>query len=254
MKRKAEEASSGNEPPRKRPRRKKKTPPLPVAMKSIFSRNAKPIIKKCARTLQMLNSTEENSKVFSIQKFLTDKETSHILKLAKSMDFKKSFTEDDTDELKKVIDETRTSEFVFFKRGQDDIIRRIERRAADILGLTSLHVEPLQVVYYTKGAQFQIHHDIGTYFEDTGKVSIVEPKRLATFFVYLNTMPEGIGHTEFPKCDLSLRPEAGKAALWLNVKVEDPSEADFNTIHVAKSVPGGYEKYGMNIWVTEKPC
>lgn len=35
---------------------------------------------------------------------------------------------------------------------------------------------------------------------DTGTVAITEPRRIATFFVYLNTLPNGIGHT---KCGTS---------------------------------------------------
>ncbi len=40
------------------------------------------------------------------------------------------------------------------------------------------------------------HHDAGILDMDTGTVEITEPRRIATFFVYLNTLPNGIGHTE----------------------------------------------------------
>jgi hypothetical protein len=51
-------------------------------------------------------------------------------------------------------------------------------------------VEPLQIVSYTKGQYFRVHHDAGTLDEDTGTVEVVLPRRVITIFVYINTVPE----------------------------------------------------------------
>ena len=68
-----------------------------------------------------------------------------------------------------------------------------------------------------------------------------------TFFVYLNNLPEGQGHTEFPNLKLSVRPQRGCAVLFPNLL---PSgEVDVRTIHQACPVEGRLKKYGMNIWI-----
>eukprot|EP00968_Pinguiococcus_pyrenoidosus_P013360 scaffold1220_cov259-Pinguiococcus_pyrenoidosus.AAC.32 len=77
-----------------------------------------------------------------------------------------------------------------------------------MLGLSAEYVEPLQIVSYTEGQHFDIHHDAGTWNEETETIEgCTRPRRIATIFVYLNTLPEGQGHTEFPRLDLSIRPE-----------------------------------------------
>ena len=45
-------------------------------------------------------------------------------------------------------------------------------------------------------------------------IDIVYPKRLITFFIYLNNLPYGQGHTEFPRLGLSVQPVRGAALLF----------------------------------------
>jgi len=110
----------------------------------------------------------------------------------------------------------------------------MERRVADLLGLSVEQMEPLQLVRYQPGQQFKLHHDLGTilklkmtggrkrdddppeYAEDNDanghndddddddsvvvelpQKSIYCRRRLATVFVYLTT---GGGATWFPEC------------------------------------------------------
>jgi len=234
------------QPLRKRPKRILKSK-LPFQIRNVFSSNGPHELKLCGRTLSKIHNEPV---LFRITNFLTDKECDHLLNLAQKKTFTKSFTEGDSNIL--VFSEQRTSDFIFFKHSQDAIIRRIQTRCADILGLTSNHVEPLQVVHYTNGAEFKLHHDAGTLDENDHSIEIVEPKRIVTFFVYLNTLPEGVGHTDFPIANLSMRPVKGTAVLWLNVKVDDPAVADYRTSHRANPVGEGLEKFGLNIWVTQK--
>lgn len=125
---------------------------------------------------------------------------------------------------------------------------RIEQRGADIVGVPASNVEPLQVVSYTKGQQFKLHHDAGSLEED-GSVEVVEPRRIATLFVYLNSMPKGHGHTEFPSLKLSVQPLRGAAVLFPNVTPD--GQAEVLTIHQALPVSSpDLRKFGMNIWVT----
>ncbi|CAE8676557.1 unnamed protein product, partial [Polarella glacialis] len=116
------------------------------------------------------------------------------------------------------------------------------------LGLPACNVEPLQVVAYTGGQEFKEHHDIGTLAAD-GSVEAVAPRRLATIFVYLNTLPMGQGHTEFPQLGLSITPKQRQALLFSNVC--ENGQPDAAAVHCARPVYGKHIKLGLNIWVTD---
>lgn len=118
------------------------------------------------------------------------------------------------------------------KKGLDSAIRRVEGRAAELVGMQSHNVEGLQIVSYTDGQKFEVHHDIGPIDEACEHVvTVVPPRRIITFFVYLNDLPQGIGTTNFPllktsatsEC-LKVQPKRGRALLFCNVLVDDPSE------------------------------
>ena len=46
----------------------------------------------------------------------------------------------------------------------------------DLISLSSDFVEPLQIVSYTGGQKFDLHHDAGTIMDD-GEIEIVQPRR-----------------------------------------------------------------------------
>jgi prolyl 4-hydroxylase len=151
--------------------------------------------------------------------------------------------------LSQVISEFRTSNFIHLSKGQDSIVRRIEAKAADLVGMAQSFVEPLQIVRYKEGQFFDVHHDAGTLLDD-GSVELVAPRRFATLFLYLNTLPDGQGHTEFPLAGVSMRPERGCGVLWCNINKQ--GEPDPRTIHKACPVVGkGVVKYGVNVWISE---
>ena len=55
-------------------------------------------------------------------------------------------------------------------------------------------------VAYRDGQFFETHHDLGTLSDDGAYVTHEGgTRRLATLFVYLNTLPRGQGATEFPE-------------------------------------------------------
>ena len=51
-----------------------------------------------------------------------------------------------------------------------------------MVGLSEKYIEPLQIVYYSDGQMFDIHHDAGTLLED-GTVDLVQPRRIITLFL-----------------------------------------------------------------------
>ena len=65
-------------------------------------------------------------------------------------------------------------------------MRGIESRAADLINTSSEFGEPLQLVSYTDGQEFQLHHDAGTLLDDAS----VGPERGACV-MWTNEMPDG---------------------------------------------------------------
>jgi hypothetical protein len=111
--------------------------------------------------------------------------------------FRSSFTEDSG--ARKVISGERTSKFMTISATRPDIVvRRIVQKAANCMGFFNDNVEPLQVVRYSRGQYFNSHHDAGTLNDEDGCIEPVAPRRILTFFVYLNDCPAGEGHTAFP--------------------------------------------------------
>jgi hypothetical protein len=84
------------------------------------------------------------------------------------------------------------------------------------------------------------------------KVSLVAPRRLVTFFVYLNTLPPGVGATEFPALGLAVQPRARTALLFCNVNPD--GTPDPRAVHAAQPVGEGFRKFGLNLWVTDTSC
>ena len=202
-----------------------------------------------------------------VDKFLTDGEVDHLLELIKQSKHRFGGSKTDQDDGIGLHDTNyRTSKTMHVKKGLDTTIRRIEARAAELVGMQTHNVEGLQVVSYTDGQKFETHHDIGP-IDDACEhvVNVVPPRRIITLFVYLNDTPPGVGTTNFPlvkpdgpegEC-LKVQPVRGRALMFCNVKVEDPSEPDDRVIHCATAVPSGMKKLGVNIWITDSnlaPC
>ena len=89
----------------------------------------------------------------------------------------------------------RTSQGMFFERGESELIARIEARIAHLVGWPADHGEGLQILRYGPGAEYKPHYD---YFDphEPGTPSILERggQRVATLVIYLNE-PEAGGGT-----------------------------------------------------------
>ena len=168
------------------------------------------------RLTNKCNLIHRNPNIYLIKDFISSYEINHLDKIitSKSNTFQLSFTDNDNLSKLKIISTTRTSEYIYLTKMLDKTIRNIETRVSDYVGLSSQYVEPLQIVSYKNGQQFEIHHDIGTLNIDDNTIDVIYPKRLVTFFIYLNNLPYGNGHTEFPKLGLSVQPMKGAALLF----------------------------------------
>ena len=235
---------------RRKSKRRKKLPSVTsIAMQNLFfSPTPLDEQRRTGRRLILKNSSPH---LYIIKNFLSNAEIAHLDSKYITPNFSKfarSYTDDGSVGSDKTYNDNRTSTFMWLQKAGDTTLRNIERRAAEIVGLPSFNVEPFQIVAYKNGQEFKTHHDMGELMED-GTVQAGEPRRLVTFFVYLNTLPFGQGHTEFPSLNhLSITPERGMALMFPNILSD--GMPDKLTIHKANPVIDPYIKFGMNIWIT----
>lgn len=224
---------------------------LPFQFKRLFY---SPNAADCRFGNRNLKLVHRDPHVYEVADFLSETEYEHLEQLIEQQfgKFSNSYTDEDVDA--QVVNGSRTSAFISLRKGGGSKVRSIENRASEIVGLAPENVEPLQLVGYRHMESFDVHHDMGTLNTETGEVEAVSPRRLITFFVYLNTLPRGQGHTVFPLLDggrFSVQPKRLKALLWCNVL--ENGAPDPRLIHRADPVrEEGHLKFGINIWITDK--
>ncbi|MBK1689200.1 2OG-Fe(II) oxygenase [Rubrivivax gelatinosus] len=144
------------------------------------------------------------------------------------------------------VNAARTSDGMFFERGETPLIERIERRIAELVRWPVERGEGLQVLHYRPGAQYKPHHD---FFDPAhpGTASILRRggQRVGTVVMYLNT-PAGGGATTFPEVGLEVLPVKGNAVFF---SYERPL-ASTRTLHGGAPVLDG-EKWVATKWMRE---
>lgn len=145
------------------------------------------------------------------------------------------------------INQHRTSDGMFFERGESALLRTIEARLARLLHWPAENCEPLQVLRYRPGARYEPHHD---YFDpaEPGTPAIVQRggQRVATLAIYLHTPQQG-GATIFPDLGLSVAPQQGNAVFF---RYEQPHPGT-RTLHGGAPVLEG-EKWVATQWMRER--
>ena len=143
--------------------------------------------------------------------------------------------------------QSRTSQGMFFERGESALISRIEARIAHLLGWPVQNGEGLQVLRYEAGAEYLPHFD---YFDPAapGTSAILQRggQRVATLIMYLHA-PEAGGATVFPDAALSVLPKRG-SAVFFSYSLPHP---DSLTLHGGSPVLSG-EKWIATKWLRER--
>lgn len=141
----------------------------------------------------------------------------------------------------------RTSDGMFFQRGESPLIQRIEARLARLANWPLENGEGLQVLNYPPGAQYKPHYD---YFDPTqpGTPSILTRggQRIGTFVLYLNT-PEQGGGTTFPDVGVTVAAQQGNV-VFFSYPQPIPST---RTLHGGAPVQAG-EKWIATKWLRER--
>ncbi len=112
------------------------------------------------------------------------------------------------------VNEARTSDGMFFTRGESALIARLEERISALLAWPVVNGEGLQVLRYRPGAEYKPHYD---YFDPTqpGTPGILKRggQRVGSLVCYLNTPTKG-GATVFPDVALDVAPVKGNAVFF----------------------------------------
>lgn len=146
------------------------------------------------------------------------------------------------------LNDARTSEGTYFFHDESPLLVTVNTRIAALTQWPLENGEPLQILHYAEGAQYQPHYD---FFDptDAGTPKLVEQggQRVATLIIYLNTVVSG-GATIFPDVGLEVAPIKGNAVYFSY----DRPHPDTLTLHGGAPVAQG-EKWIATRWMRQNP-
>lgn len=179
----------------------------------------------------------EQAEIFAVADFLDARECAHMIALIDQVARPSELTRD-------IEDDYRTSYSGDVDR-TDPVVRAIERRLYDLIGIDASWGETIQGQRYHPGQQFKEHCD---WFDTTQPYWKTEAalggQRSWTGMVYLNTVEQG-GVTEFTRIGVTIPPQAGVLLLWNNNRPD--GTVNWDTMHAALPVEAGV-KYVITKW------
>ena len=199
-------------------------------------------------------------RAFLLKGFLSQAECDHIIKKA-TPSMVKSFVVDNKTG-KSTDSNIRTSTGMFFSKGEDDIISKVERRVAQVTMLSVDHQEGMQVLHYHDGEKYEPHFD---FFHDAFNARPENGgQRVMTMLMYLTTVEEG-GETVFPNADrkvsgpewsdcatkgLSVKAQQGDAVMFFSLHAD--GSTDTTSLHGSCPTLKG-DKWSATKWIHVKP-
>ena len=189
-------------------------------------------------------TTMKHPRVVVFGGLLTDAECDTLMAQAASRLVRSETVDNNTGDSE--VNAARTSDGMFFERGETPLIKTLEQRIAELLRWPLENGEGLQILRYRPGAEYKPHHD---YFDPIhpGTPRILERggQRVGTLVMYLNT-PEGGGATTFPDVGLEVAPVRGNAVFFSY----DRAHVSTKTLHGGAPVTAG-EKWVATKWLRE---
>jgi prolyl 4-hydroxylase len=143
----------------------------------------------------------------------------------------------------------RTSEGIWYQRGEDPFIEKLDRRIASLMNWPLENGEGLQILHYGTSGEYRAHFD---YFPPDQAGSAVHTarggQRVATLVIYLNDVPEG-GETTFPEAGISVAASQGGAVYFRYMNAQ--RQLDPLSLHAGAPVLAG-DKWIMTKWMRER--
>jgi prolyl 4-hydroxylase len=217
--------------------------PAPVKVPEPLPQGTRTTVWAGDREVSVLINLHE-PRVVVFGNLLSDEECDEMIELARGRLARSETVQTDTGSSE--VNEARTSQGMFFERGEKEIVQRIEARMGVLLDWPVENGEGLQVLRYAPGAEYKPHYD---YFDPahSGTPSILKRggQRVASLVCYLNT-PAGGGATVFPDVKLDVAPVKGNAVFFSY----DRAHPATRTLHGGAPVVEG-EKWVATKWLRE---
>ncbi len=212
-------------------------PPSPVPEPDL--EGSPSVLRTSDREVRVL-AVMQHPRVVVFGGLLSDEECEAMVTLAKPRMLRSETVDNATGGSE--VNAARTSDGMFFDRGQAPLITKIEKRIAELLRWPLVNGEGLQILRYRPGAEYKPHHD---YFDPVhpGTATILKRggQRVGTLVMYLNT-PERGGGTTFPDVGLEVAPVRGNAVFF-----------SYDRAHVVtKTLHGGAPVLAGEKWVATK--
>jgi prolyl 4-hydroxylase len=213
----------------------------------------------------------------TLEDFLTPEDCDRLIELGALKGYARSGLQDEEDK-----DEYRTSVNAWCDDdcAEDPTAKDVVKRISQTVGIPSEYSESLQMLKYTEGQYYKVHHDVAL---DSEFLALHGP-RIITFFLYLNDVEEG-GATrmvdvtnddddnenddsddeedsekddsdddddsekeeKYTPTPMDIQPKRGMAVVWANLNDKDMKKREDGTWHEALPVIRGV-KYGANAW------
>jgi len=185
--------------------------PAPVAVPEPLPQGARTTVLAADREVGVVMSMF-NPRVIVFSGLLSDDECDEIIALARVRLARSETVQTQTGSSE--VNEARTSQGMFFTRGEHPVCARLEARIAALMNWPIENGEGLQVLRYGPGAEYKPHYD---YFDpdQAGTPTILKRggQRVASLVCYLNTPTLG-GATVFPDVQLDVAPVKGNAVFF----------------------------------------
>lgn len=145
------------------------------------------------------------------------------------------------------VHDARTSNGMFFRRGETETVQRLEARIARLLRWPLENGETLQVLQYGPGTEYRPHFDyFGPEKMSSERHLQRGGNRVGTLLIYLSDVEKG-GGTVFPDAGGLMIPAARGNALYFGYALPHPAS---QTLHGGSPVIEG-EKWVATKWLRE---
>jgi len=208
---------------------------------SVDETNRNKSIKSKSLSISFDPIREEGIEMYEIDNFLNEKECAAIVEVIKS-----KLRPSEIASNNEYDDSFRTSSTCDLGNLNLDILKDLDRRICELIGINQSYSEIIQGQHYEVGQEFKAHTD---YFEgdQINEFGGQRGQRTYTFMIYLNDVTEG-GETEFYQIDRKIKPSLGKAVIWNNL--DKNGSPNPKTLHHAHPVLEG-SKTVITKWFRE---
>lgn len=182
-------------------------------------------------TSRLRRIATEKLEIYSVEDFLTQYECEEIIETIKLNLKPSKLSSKESDQF------FRTSKTCEFDGLKSKIIRSLDERICELIGIPNNFSEPIQGQFYDVNEEFKPHTD---YFEKDELLVHGNKmgQRTYTVMIYLNNVEQG-GETNFLKLRQVIQPKLGKAIIWNNLN--NDGSPNINSIHHAQPIKKGFK-------------